>query len=182
MNSRFRTFLTVDRLESRRMMAADTCSVAGDSNSDGVFDSADFVEVFQFATYETGQAATLAEGDWNGDGFFNSSDFVHAFTSGRYEQPFVDCRFVESRVYDRPSEGPFSSFYLDLQPDGSGTIVPGSDIAYLITDYSVASAKDGKLTLTINTHVHTVFRFTMDSLRATTIVDEWDNEWQLSTD
>jgi len=163
-------------------MAADICNVAGDSNFDGVFDSSDFVQVFQFAKYETGETATVEEGDWNGDGVFDSSDFVHAFEGGAYGQPLTSCRFAESVTYDRPSEGVLSSFYLDLQPDGSGTIVPGGDIAYRVTDYSVASAEDGMLSLTVSTHFGTKFRFTMESLRATTIVNEWGSEWTLVVD
>ena len=172
--------LAIDRLESRCMLAAD-CSIAGDSNFDGVFDSGDFVQVFQSAKYETGQPATVEEGDWNGDGVFDSSDLVFAFQGGAFEQPLTGCRFSEPVRFDRPSEGPFSSYFLDLQPDGSGTIIPGSDIAFLVTDYRIASTDDGKLSLTISTHVDTEFIFTMESLRATTIVDQWGNEWSLST-
>ena len=57
----------------------------GDSNDDGLFDSLDFVHVFQIGKYETGLPADWSEGDWNGDGFFDSADFVLAFQEGRYE-------------------------------------------------------------------------------------------------
>ncbi|MCA9211850.1 MAG: hypothetical protein KDB27_02200 [Planctomycetales bacterium] len=60
----------------------------GDSNLDGEFSSADFVQVFQANEYEDGVAdnSTWAEGDWNGDGDFNTTDFVAAFQAGGYER------------------------------------------------------------------------------------------------
>jgi hypothetical protein len=61
--------------------------VIGDSNHDGVFDSADLVLVFAAGEYEDNIAgnSTWEEGDWNGDGDFNSSDLVDAFAAGTYE-------------------------------------------------------------------------------------------------
>ena len=61
--------------------------LVGDSNDDGVFDSSDFVLVFQVGKYEDGilSNSTFDEGDWNGDGDFDSSDFVLAFQAGVYE-------------------------------------------------------------------------------------------------
>lgn len=59
----------------------------GDANLDGVFDSGDFVAVFQEGEYEdalTGNSG-WASGDWNGDKEFNSGDFVSAFQAGGYE-------------------------------------------------------------------------------------------------
>ena len=58
----------------------------GDANVDGVFNSSDFVIVFQVGEYEDGIVgnSTWAEGDWNCDGDFNSSDFVAAFQAGGY--------------------------------------------------------------------------------------------------
>ncbi len=58
----------------------------GDSNGDGVFNSADLVYVMQFGEYEDLIAgnSTFEEGDWNGDGDFTSSDLVHAFAFGSY--------------------------------------------------------------------------------------------------
>ncbi|MCA9212033.1 MAG: lamin tail domain-containing protein, partial [Planctomycetales bacterium] len=60
--------------------------VPGDSNGDGIFDSSDFVLVFQAGEYEDGIAgnSTFEEGDWDGDGDFTSSDFVFVFTVGNY--------------------------------------------------------------------------------------------------
>jgi hypothetical protein len=58
----------------------------GDSNSDGVFNSADLVAVFQAGKYEdrTDNNATFEEGDWDGDGDFTTTDLVFAFTHGNY--------------------------------------------------------------------------------------------------
>ena len=58
----------------------------GDADLNGLFDSADFVQVFVAGRYRTGQIAGWAEGDWDGDGLFDSSDFVIAFVDGGYEQ------------------------------------------------------------------------------------------------
>jgi hypothetical protein len=60
----------------------------GDSNLDGRFDSADFVQVFQHGQYEDGVAGNSdwQTGDWNGDGEFDSADLVFAFQHGGYEQ------------------------------------------------------------------------------------------------
>lgn len=59
----------------------------GDSNADGVFDSADFVHVFQIGEYKDDLAgnSTFAEGDWDGDSDIDSSDFVLAFQTGQYK-------------------------------------------------------------------------------------------------
>ncbi len=58
----------------------------GDSNNDGIFDSADLVRVFNAGKYEDGIPgnATYEEGDWNLDGDFDSSDLVLAFRTGNY--------------------------------------------------------------------------------------------------
>ena len=60
----------------------------GDSNLDGVFDTTDFVGVFQAGQYEDGVAgnSTWETGDWNGDTEFDSGDFVAAFQGGGFEQ------------------------------------------------------------------------------------------------
>ena len=59
----------------------------GDSDLNGVFDSGDFVAVFQAGEYEDGidGNSTWATGDWNGDTEFNTGDFVDAFQAGGYE-------------------------------------------------------------------------------------------------
>lgn len=60
----------------------------GDADLNGVFDSGDFVVVFQQGQYEDGVAGNSgwASGDWNGDKEFDSGDFVAAFQAGGYEQ------------------------------------------------------------------------------------------------
>jgi hypothetical protein len=58
----------------------------GDVNLDGVFDSADLVDVFQAGNYEDGKKANSvwSTGDWNCDHEFDSSDLVEAFKRGSY--------------------------------------------------------------------------------------------------
>jgi hypothetical protein len=59
-------------------------SFPGDANCDGVFDSDDFVDVFQGGKYNSGHRASWHEGDWNEDGVFDPGDMVTAFIHGRY--------------------------------------------------------------------------------------------------
>ncbi len=59
---------------------------AGDANRDRLFDSDDFVDVFQQGKYETGDLASWGEGDWNDDALFTSDDLVTAMQTGTYEQ------------------------------------------------------------------------------------------------
>jgi hypothetical protein len=58
----------------------------GDANLNGVFDSSDFVQVFQMGEYEDNLAlnSTWATGDWNCDGEFDSGDLVKAFQAGGF--------------------------------------------------------------------------------------------------
>ena len=74
------------QLENEVKFAPDQPRVPGDSNGDGVFNSADLVEVFRLGKYEDGIEgnATFEEGDWNGDGDFGSADLVFAFQAGTY--------------------------------------------------------------------------------------------------
>ena len=60
----------------------------GDANLDGVFDSTDFVQIFQTGEYEDEVFGNSEwhEGDWNGDGEFDSSDLILAFRNGDFEQ------------------------------------------------------------------------------------------------
>ena len=69
----------------------------GDSNHDGLFNSADFVAAFVAGEYEDGidGNSTWEEGDWNRDGDFDSSDFVDAFKCGGYEAPSLSGRRFE---------------------------------------------------------------------------------------
>ena len=58
----------------------------GDSDLNGLFESADFVLAFQSGKYEVaGAKATWVQGDWDGNQFFTSADFVAAFADGGYE-------------------------------------------------------------------------------------------------
>jgi len=60
--------------------------VVGDSNRDGIFDTADIVLAFQAGEYEDAISgnSTWEEGDWDGDGDFTTADLVFAFQSGNY--------------------------------------------------------------------------------------------------
>lgn len=57
----------------------------GDANVDGLFNSADFVAVFQAGKFEQNEDAVWSQGDWSGDNRFTSQDFVTAFQQGGYE-------------------------------------------------------------------------------------------------
>ena len=55
----------------------------GDADMDGLFSSADFVEVFVIGEYEDDidGNSTWGEGDWDGDADFTSGDFVRALST-----------------------------------------------------------------------------------------------------
>ncbi|MCA9212180.1 MAG: lamin tail domain-containing protein [Planctomycetales bacterium] len=71
-----------------RLLAVGLSSVVGDVNSDGIFDSADLVKLFQVREYEDGidGNSLWSEGDWNCDGDFSSADLVVAFQAGTYRR------------------------------------------------------------------------------------------------
>jgi hypothetical protein len=58
----------------------------GDANLDGIFNSADVVQVFQAGEYEDGIAgnSVWSEGDWNCDSEFDTADLMAAFQDGGY--------------------------------------------------------------------------------------------------
>jgi hypothetical protein len=58
----------------------------GDANLDGIFDSSDLIQAFQFGQYEDGVVgnSTWASGDFNCDGEFDTGDLVLAFQGGAY--------------------------------------------------------------------------------------------------
>ncbi len=60
----------------------------GDANLDGIFNTTDFIEVFQNGEYEDAVQAnsTWREGDWSGDADFDSTDFVLAFQANGFEK------------------------------------------------------------------------------------------------
>lgn len=59
----------------------------GDANLDGIFDTADFLQVFAAAEYndQLPNNSSWATGDWNGDGDFGTGDLIVAFQDGGYE-------------------------------------------------------------------------------------------------
>ncbi len=61
-------------------------STYGDANLDLIFNSEDFVVVFQAGEYEdnTESNSLWETGDWDGDGEFDSDDFVISFQTGNY--------------------------------------------------------------------------------------------------
>ncbi|MDG2383232.1 MAG: hypothetical protein P8N76_16300 [Pirellulaceae bacterium] len=80
----------VNRADIQKMLNSPEIlnSYIGDANLDGIFDSSDFVFVFQGGVYEDAIPgnATWATGDWDGDGDFTTSDFTFAFQEGGYDQ------------------------------------------------------------------------------------------------
>ena len=77
----------VDLADYRELVAGILETGAGDANLDGVFNSQDFVQVFQRGQYEDGvlRNSGWADGDWSCDGDFSTSDMVVAFQAGSYE-------------------------------------------------------------------------------------------------
>lgn len=59
----------------------------GDSNDDGIFDSADLILVLQAGEFDDDFRgnSTFDEGDWNGDGDFDAVDIVFALQAGTYD-------------------------------------------------------------------------------------------------
>jgi hypothetical protein len=76
----------IDRDDHDAMVRDVLQTTLGDANLDGVFDSSDFVLVFQRGHYENRLRGTAgwADGDWNCDGEFTSKDFVEVFAAGKY--------------------------------------------------------------------------------------------------
>ena len=76
--------------------------ILGDSNRDGIFDSADLVAAFQAGEYEDDLTnnSTFEKGDWNSDGDFDSGDLVAAFQSGEYVGAAPMNVFAVDRVFN----------------------------------------------------------------------------------
>jgi hypothetical protein len=76
----------VDNADRDEMVLKLAGTTYGDSNFDRVFNSADFIVVFQVGEYEDGvpKNSTWGEGDWNADGDFTTADLVLAFQAGGY--------------------------------------------------------------------------------------------------
>ena len=70
----------------------------GDANTDGVFNSADLVAIFQAGKYEDGVVGGThwMHGDWNCDSEFDSSDLVVAFQGGSYLSSVAAAALVDS--------------------------------------------------------------------------------------
>lgn len=77
---------TVDLADFVAFLAEGIGTVLGDVNLDGVFNSADLVDVFVSGEFEDNlfRNSSWQEGDWNCDGDFDSSDFVSVFQLGTY--------------------------------------------------------------------------------------------------
>ena len=70
------------------LLHSDSARIPGDSNGDGLFDTADLVLAFQANEFEDGidGNSTFEEGDWDGDGDFRTSDLILAFQAGHFEK------------------------------------------------------------------------------------------------
>ncbi|MCA9150695.1 MAG: lamin tail domain-containing protein, partial [Planctomycetales bacterium] len=77
---------TVDLADLQFLLTYGFGSTIGDANLDGIFNSSDLVQVFQFGEYEDAVAnnSGWADGDWNCDGEFSTQDLVAAFQAGSF--------------------------------------------------------------------------------------------------
>jgi hypothetical protein len=98
-------------MEGRIDMGALESRPVGDSNGDGVFDSADLVLVFQAGKYEdaSDDNATFDEGDWNGDGDFDTSDLVFAFQVGNYLSAATPLAAVVDQLFSNDRDEHFGT-------------------------------------------------------------------------
>ncbi len=99
------TFLFLGRIDdptqSENRLVPTIQRIAGDSNDDGHFNSADLVQVLEAGEYEDEieDNSTWEEGDWNRDGDFNTADLVQALQEGHYElEPEPNLREVAAAV------------------------------------------------------------------------------------
>ena len=76
----------VDRQDVQHLVRRILGSSFGDTNLDGIFDSADLVQVMTAGEYNDTIVgnSTWSEGDWNGDGEFDSGDLLLALTDGDF--------------------------------------------------------------------------------------------------
>ena len=104
--------------------AAAIAPVPGDVNFDGVFDSADLVQLIQIGKYEDGidDNSSYDEGDWNGDGDFDSVDLVELFQSGRYEAQ------THPRVGAASSARPSLGVDAELAIDANDEVLSAADL------------------------------------------------------
>jgi hypothetical protein len=74
----------------------------GDSNDDGLFNTADLVQIFAAGEYldDVAGNSTFDEGDWNLDGDFTPADLILAFQAGTYGLPARMSRIELSAAVD----------------------------------------------------------------------------------
>lgn len=75
-------FTRFDALMGQELLVQDL--LPGDANVDGVFDSADLVDLFARGAYEADVDASWLDGDFDGDGRFDSADLIEALALGDY--------------------------------------------------------------------------------------------------
>jgi hypothetical protein len=98
--------------------------VPGDSNHDGIFNSADLVLVLAAGKYEDNIAnnATFEEGDWNGDGDFTTADLVYAMQAGTYVSAASPADVNLALVADLDPRGTDRSNRLDAAASSSNEL------------------------------------------------------------
>ena len=77
----------LDHEDRRLWVVEERRTYFGDANLDGLFSTADLVQVFQHGHFEDEftKNSTWESGDWNGDGEFTTTDLVMAFVGGGFE-------------------------------------------------------------------------------------------------
>ena len=89
----------VDHGDLDRFLGIGWNTNVGDSDLDGVVNSADLILAFVHGKYESLEAATWEQGDWNCDSRFDSSDLVTLFRAGSYSNTSLpDKKNVASAV------------------------------------------------------------------------------------
>ncbi|MCA9151834.1 MAG: lamin tail domain-containing protein, partial [Planctomycetales bacterium] len=132
----------------------------GDADLDYVFDSRDFVRLFQIGEYEDGipNNSTWDEGDWNGDGEFDSADLTLAAQHNGYvilrdtaaaKSPINDASPVKdvAAALDSSSDAPLSTSLSDSSEEqfnvaGDATPVQGKQM--LLGDSAVTDLPDAR--------------------------------------
>jgi hypothetical protein len=124
--------LRFEGLENRSLLSANDLlfesspalhGAAGDADLDGVFDSADLMQVFQAGKYETLEAADWSTGDWNFDGVFDSQDLVTALQQGNYASAAAakEVPFKGSSVAFETSVAQFPTLFVDGTGSGNAS-------------------------------------------------------------
>lgn len=98
--------LVVDLADHRIWVEELKRTYFGDANLDGEFSTADMVQVFTSARYDSGFPADWTSGDWNADGIFDSQDFIVAWQSNSFEKgPRPEESAVKAVTIPEPSFG-----------------------------------------------------------------------------